>query len=445
MSNAGWIGYAGGRAALLLAAAALAAGSARAQALELTPAERAAAVEGVARQVEESYVFQNVGRRMAEDLRRRAAGGEYEQAGGPRLAHLLTEHLRAIGSDLHLAVHFSPEPLPAGPAPGGAPDAAQAAAFRADLARDNYGFRKLEILPGNVGYIRLDLFAPPEYAAETYAAAMAFVAETDALIIDLRQNGGSLSPDAIPMLAAYFFERPTHLIDLQWNGDPAPRQLWTWGHVPGKRYLEKPVYVLTSRRTFSGAEEFAYDLKNLGRATIVGDTTGGGANPGGTRRASDHFEVFVPVGRVTSPVTGTNWEGVGVVPDIAVSPAKALLAARLEAVRTLAASAADERRRGALAAAEAEVVRELSRFREVTFRLQGYEGAEAVFLTGEFNGWSPSATPLEKSGGGWSVQVEMGMGPQPYKLVVDGEWILDPGNPLTQPDGEFINSLRMVE
>src|SRR5690606_34087222 len=122
----------------------------------------------------------------------------------------------------------------------------------------------------------------------------------------------------------------THLIDLKWNAEERPRQLWTWAHVPGKRYLDKPLYILTSRRTFSGAEEFAYDLKNLKRATIVGDTTGGGANPGGTRMVAPRFEMFIPVGRVTSPVTGTNWEGVGVIPDLAVAPAKALLTAQGE-------------------------------------------------------------------------------------------------------------------
>lgn len=429
-------------AALLLAAVA---GAGAAQSEALSAAQRTEAIDGVARQVEENYVFADVGRRMAADLRARAGRGEYASADGPELARLLTGHLRAISGDLHLAVHFSPDPLPPAP-PGDAPDPAQAARMREELARDNYGFRKAEILPGNIGYLRFDVFAPPEYAADTYAAAMGFVASTDALIIDLRENGGSLSPDAIPMLATYFFAHPTHLIDLKWNAEENTRQLWSWAHVPGKRYLDRPVYILTSRRTFSGAEEFAYDLKNLGRATVVGDTTGGGANPGGIRRASDHFSVFVPVGRVTSPITGTNWEGVGVTPDLVTPPAKALLVARREALRGLLADAAgDERRLGMLQGAEAQVEAELERFRTVLFRLEGFADAKEVMLAGAFNGWSPAATPLRRVEGGWEAAVELEVGRQPYKFIVDGVWMLDPGNPATEREGEFENSLRIVD
>lgn len=434
------------RVSTLLAVGAALGSTGAAQSPPLDPVERAAAVAGVARQIESGYVDAEVGEKMAAAVRRRAAAGEYGRvADGHELARLLTAHLREAGRDLHVAVHFSPEPLPPEPAGRTEPGPEERERFARDLARDNYGFRRIEILPGNVGYIRFDLFAPPEFAGDTYAAAMAFVAGTDALIIDLRENGGSISPDAIPMLATWFFERPTHLIDLKWNTEPTPRQLWTWAHVPGRRYLEKPVYILTSRRTFSGAEEFAYDLKNLGRATIVGDTTGGGANPGGTRRASDHFAVFVPFGRVTSPVTGTNWEGVGVAPDIAVSPAKALLTARLEAVRTLRAATSDERQRGALAAAEQEVVEELGRFRTVAFELAGYGEAKEVFVAGEFNAWSPRATPLVRRDGRWVAEVELAPGRQTYKFIVDGEWMLDPANAESQGAGEYVNSVKRVE
>jgi hypothetical protein len=433
------------RVSTLFAVGAALASKAAAQSSTLDPAERTAAVAGVARQIESGYVDAEVGQRMAAAVRRRAAAGEYSRAAdGQELARLLTAHLREVGNALHVAVRFSPEPFPPEPAGRTEPGPEERERFARDLARDNYGFRKVEILSGNVGYIRFDLFAPPEFAGETYAAAMAFVAGTDALIIDLRENGGSISPDAIPMLATWFFEHPTHLIDLKWNGEPTARQLWTWAHVPGRRYLEKPVYILTSRRTFSGAEEFAYDLKNLGRATIVGDTTGGGANPGGTRRASDHFGVFVPFGRVTSPVTGTNWEGVGVAPDVAVSPAKALLTARLEAVRALRAVSMDERQRGVLAAAEKEVMEELDRFRPVAFELAGHEQAKEVFVAGEFNAWSPEATPLVRRDGRWVAEVELAPGRQTYKFIVDGEWMLDPANAETEGDGLYVNSVRRI-
>lgn len=416
-----------------------------AQSTEISAAERAAAIEGTARRIEQEYVFPEVGKRMAAAVRERAQRGAYKGVtDGNQLARLLTAHLRAAGKDLHVAVHYSPAVLPPERAGSPIPTPEEQARFQSDLARDNYGFRKLDILPGNIGYIKLDLFTPPEYAGETYAAAMAFVAHTDALIIDLRENGGSISPDAVPMFSTYFFDRPTHLIDLKWNFEETPRQLWTWGFVPGRRYLNKPVYILTSRRTFSGAEEFAYDLKNLERATIVGDTTGGGANPGGTRRASDHFAVFVPFGRVTSPITKSNWEGVGVLPDVATSPNKALLAAQLEAVRALLAKVTDERRKAALAATETDLVTRLARFKRVVFELEGYDQAKAVFVAGSFNAWSPNSTPLVRRDGKWVADAEAEAGRITYKFIVDGEWVLDPANRETERDGPHTNSVRTI-
>ena len=357
---------------------------------------------------------------------------------------MLTEHLREVGKDLHVAVFYSPEKLPAERSGSPEPSPEQLARFKANLARDNYGLRKTEILPGNIGYIKLDLFTPPEYAGETYAAAMAFVANTEALIIDLRDNGGAISPDAIPMFSSYFFAQPVHLIDLKWNTEDSPRQLWSWAYVPGKRYLDKPVYILTSRRTFSGAEEFAYDLKNLRRATIVGDTTGGGANPGGTRRASDHFEIFVPFGRVTSPITKTNWEGVGVWPDVATSANKALLVAQRDALSKLIAAAQDDAEKGALTAARSDVEGKLTAFKTITFELSGHEHARQVFVAGSFNSWSPRATPLVRAGNKWVARVEVEPGRITYKFVVDGAWMPDPANNQTEGSGQFVNSVRIV-
>ena len=148
---------------------------------------------------------------------------------------------------------------------------------------------------------------------------MSFVANTDALIIDVRNNGGG-APSMVAYLCSYLFgPEPVHINDLYFRPENSTHQWWTLPHLPGKRYEGKPVYVLTSKRTFSAAEEFTYNLKTQKRATIVGETTGGGANPGGTRPVAEHFIVFVPSGRAINPITKTNWEGTGVAPDVAVA------------------------------------------------------------------------------------------------------------------------------
>jgi C-terminal processing protease CtpA/Prc len=162
---------------------------------------------------------------------------------------------------------------------------------------------------------------------------MNFVNGTDALIIDLRGNGGG-NPAMVALICSYLFgPEPVHLNDLYWREGDRTDQFWTRKEVAGKRYLNKDVYVLTSKRTFSGAEEFTYNLKNLKRATIVGETTGGGAHPGGMFRMSPHFGAFIPTGRAINPITKTNWEGTGVTPDVAVPAEQALVVARLMALK----------------------------------------------------------------------------------------------------------------
>jgi C-terminal processing protease CtpA/Prc len=180
------------------------------------------------------------------------------------------------------------------------------------------------------------MFQPAELAGDTAAAAMNFLTNTDALIIDIRANGGG-APSMVALVSSYLFGgEPVHLNDLYFRPEDTTHQWWTLPHVPGKRYQDKPVYVLTSKRTFSAAEEFAYNLKSLKRATIVGETTGGGAHPGGMHRLNEHFLVFVPSGRAINPLTKSNWEGTGVAPDLPVAAAQALKTAHLAALKKVA-------------------------------------------------------------------------------------------------------------
>jgi hypothetical protein len=203
--------------------------------------------------------------------------------------------------------------------------------------------------------------------------------------------------------------------------------------------------VLTSHSTFSGAEELAYDLKNLKRATLIGETTGGGAHGGGDRRVDDHFTVWVPFGRAINPITKTNWEGVGVAPDVAVSAVRALHRAHTTALQHQIATTNDGVWKERLQQLLVEVEQDAPRLKKVTFSLKGHEAAQEVSVAGTFNAWAPGANPLVRKGDAWIGEVEAGPGRQTYKFVVDGRWILDPANPRTEPDGEYLNSLRIVE
>jgi C-terminal processing protease CtpA/Prc len=156
------------------------------------------------------------------------------------------------------------------------------------------------------------------WGGDTVVAVMSFFANTDALIVDLCKCRGG-DPDMVALIASYFLgEERTQLSSIYWREGNVTQESWTLPYVPGKRYGSKPIYVLTSKDTFSGAEALAYDLKTLRRATIIGEITRGGAQPGSPYRLSSHFDVFIPIGRSINPVTGTNWEGTGVIPDISV-------------------------------------------------------------------------------------------------------------------------------
>jgi C-terminal processing protease CtpA/Prc len=220
------------------------------------------------------------------------------------------------------------------------------------MAYQNGFIQRVERLPGNVGYLRIDAFGPEGFAEEPIRAAMGVVAHTDALIIDLRENNGG-SPATVALLASWLLgEQPVHLNTTVTRDTAARKEYWTRPQVAGAtRYgTSKPVYVLTSHGTFSGGEEFAYDMQAIRRATLVGETTGGGAHPTSPLRATAHFAARVPFARAVNPVTHTNWEGTGVRPDVAAPAADALAAAHRLALKALL-PAADELRRDEIAQA----------------------------------------------------------------------------------------------
>jgi C-terminal processing protease CtpA/Prc len=412
---------------------------------KLDGAARTRAIEGVLRCLREGYVFPEVAQKMEKAVRERAASGAYDRIeAGPELAAELTRDLQAASRDKHVRVNYLPEMLPVETAPSITEPPALSAMEQRAMARDNFGLAKLDILKGNIGYLDFRYLAPPSAAGDTYVAAMNYVAHTEALILDLRRCSGAISPDAIPLLCSYFFAAPTHLNDIYWRPTNSTRQFWTSAQVSGKRYLDKPIYVLTSRSTFSGAEELAYDLKNLKRATLVGETTGGGAHGGGDQRADDHFMVWVPYGRAINPLTKTNWEGTGVQPDVQVPAVLALHRAQTLALKQFLAVADDAPWKDLLTATIAEVERSTPKLKQVTFALKGFPDAKEVFVAGTFNSWAPEATPLARKGDVWIAEVDAEAGRHAYKFIVDGRWITDPDNPETEQDREFVNSVRTI-
>ena len=301
--------------------------------MTIDAAARTQIIDAALKRLNDSYVFPEVAKKMETAIRERAAKGEYDSVSSSRaFAEKLTADLQSVSRDKHLRVRYSHEPIPER-GERREPSAEEREQFRREVNWMNHGFNKVERLPGNVGYIEFRGFMDEEAGAETVAAAMNFVANTDALIIDLRENGGG-NPAMVALICSYLFgPEPVHLNDLYWREGNRTDEFWTRKEVAGKRYLGKDVYVLTSHYTFSGAEEFSYNLKNLKRATIVGETTGGGAHPGGGFRVSEHFRMFVPTGRAISPITKTNWEGTGVEPDVKVAADIALKTAHLSALK----------------------------------------------------------------------------------------------------------------
>ncbi|HWC20282.1 MAG TPA: S41 family peptidase, partial [Terriglobales bacterium] len=289
--------------------------------VKLDAAERQRVIDGVAGNLRESYVYPDLAQRMEDEIRANQKRGDYDAITDPDVfASRLTKDLQAVSHDKHLGVNFSPVKLPAD---GQKPSAEEESQMRKMMERTNCSFAKVEVLPQNIGYLKFNSFADPTICGPTVVAAMSFLAHVDAIVFDLRDNGGG-DPKMVAMISSYLFDKPTHLNDLYNRKEDFTTQYWTLPYVPGTTLADKPAFVLTSKRTFSGAEEFTYNLQNLKRATIVGETTGGGAHPVAGCRIDDHFMIGVPYARAVNPISKKNWEGIGVQPDVPVKASEAL-------------------------------------------------------------------------------------------------------------------------
>jgi retinol-binding protein 3 len=300
-------------------------------------------IKKISNLLEKNYVFLETAKKMSEFIKAKLNNNGYDSINdGAQFAEILTSDLQSISKDRHLRVRFYPEyaaKLKEMKEKGVDPD--EEKEFIERMKYENYAFRKVERLEGNIGYIDFRNFAPSKYSKETVAAAMTFVSNCDAVIIDMRNNGGG-DPDGVRLVCSYFFgSKPVHLNDLYFRAEDKTEEFWTLRKVDGKKMPEIDLYVLTSNYTFSGAEEFTYNLKNLKRATIVGEITGGGANPGGPVRINNEYVVFIPTGRAINPITKTNWEGTGVTPDVQVPQDKALETAQIMALEKISKKKTD--------------------------------------------------------------------------------------------------------
>jgi hypothetical protein len=285
--------------------------------LRLDEAERTRVIDAAAKLLTHYYLYPDVARKVSEKVKALQRHGEYRGiTDGEIFAVRLGDDLVELSGDKHIGVDFFGKKAP-GPQPARDPQW---------LAATNCGFETADHFLPNIGYLELTAFDDPKYCTRTAIAAMNFLADSDALIIDLRWNHGG-APRMATLIASYLFDKRTHFDDIDYPGTQRAEHLWTLPNLPGKKFTGKPVYVLTSSSTFSAGEEFAYDLKSLKRATVVGETTGGGAHVMAPHKIDDHFYIRIPFARFVNPITKTDWEGTGVEPNVRVSAAEALAVA----------------------------------------------------------------------------------------------------------------------
>jgi hypothetical protein len=303
--------------------------------VEINRATHVEVIDALVARLNAHYVFPDKAKQVEAVLRQRQREGKYDGiTDGKQLARQLSDDVDGVIHDKHLLVAFSDRPVPpdnAMPAPPTTRAEWEKQVPPAVLERvlaSNLGVEKVDHLSPNIGYLQLSSFGPVFLVADKFTAAMNDLADTDGLIIDLRNNGGG-GGDSVALLISYLVDERTRLNDTWERATGVTTQYWTQDKLDGKRYGgKKPVFILAGPNTKSAAEAFVYTMQALKRATVIGAPTWGGANAARPYRLGTHFAAFIPSRRSISPITHTNWEGVGVIPDIAATPDNALAVAK---------------------------------------------------------------------------------------------------------------------
>ncbi|WP_395009587.1 S41 family peptidase [Undibacterium sp.] len=307
--------------------------------LDITANDKQIVIQELQQGMSKKYVFPEVADKVNAMLKQRQKNGDYDKiTSGQEFAKALTEHLQQQTKDKHLRIHVELDAIPVGNA-NGEPSPEEKIRMDAEerqfMQAVNYGVERIERLGGNVGYFELRGFGTTEIVGHAISAAMTLLNASDALIIDLRKNGGG-SPQTVALIASYFTDPEVHLNDIYNRSENKTTQIWSTPYTAGPRYdKNKQVYILTSQRTFSAAEDLTYTLQSLKRSITVGEVTGGGAHPVDGQRLHPHFMASIPFGRSINPITKTNWEGTGVQPDILSNANDALRIAHRKALENL--------------------------------------------------------------------------------------------------------------
>jgi hypothetical protein len=407
--------------------------------------EKDAIIDSLCSKLEQYYIYPEKANKAIQFIQNKRAIGRYNAISDEyTFASQITADLREAGDDEHLRLEYSSTPIADQNDNPYQLTEKEEEEMRSFVIQQNFGIRKIDILKGNIGFIDFGAIFGADVAGEKYTSIMTYLSDTDALIVDLRNCRGAMGLDGISFLASYFFKGSVHLNDLVWRKNNSVEQKWTFAYVPGKRYLNKPIYILTSARTFSGGEGFSYHLQALKRATIIGEQTRGGANPGASIKLNDHFSVFTPNGTTINPITSSNWESNGVIPDVPVKANMALYEAYKLTLKDCIELVKEERQKQYLLDILEFTEKFPPRFKTEEFELIGYEKANEVFLTGTFNNWARKTIPMKKKGKKWVAIVECEPGIVEYRFIVDEIPILDPNKKVLR-GLEYTNSVKVIE